>query len=78
MKLKCTAHGRRIIMLKGTGKWVHRTGDLSDCDSLNAKIGDEEIFRGTKYDQDAARRRVDPAQRLLYEIFAGGVKSTDA
>jgi hypothetical protein len=72
MKLKCVKHDRRVMILENTGKWVHRTGDLSDCDSLNAKIGNEDISRGTNVltKIDLTRESVDPAQRLLYDIFA--------
>jgi hypothetical protein len=44
-KLKCTAHGRRVMILETTGEWIHRE-DASNCDSLNAKIGHGQITRG--------------------------------
>lgn len=38
MKLKCDAHDRRVLVLDG--KFAHRTGDMSKCDSKTATIGD--------------------------------------
>lgn len=71
MKLKCVQHDRRLMILKGGGKWVHRTGDGSDCDSPTAIIGEQKIVRGTKVlTNGVATAKMDPARRLLYEIFA--------
>jgi hypothetical protein len=82
MKLKCVKHDRRVMILDNGEQWVHRTGDLSDCDSLNAKIGEEEIGRDTNtfgygYGHESAKMsvKIDPAQRLLYDIFANGVSA---
>jgi hypothetical protein len=42
MKLKCDAHNRRV--LSGRSSWLHRTGDMSVCDSKTATIRDE-VFK---------------------------------
>lgn len=34
MKLKCTKHDRRVIT--GKNGFLHRTGDMSPCDSFHA------------------------------------------
>ena len=36
-KLTCTAHHRRVIT--GEKSFLHRTGDNSACDSIEARIG---------------------------------------
>lgn len=66
MKLKCDRHDRRVMILDN-GKWVHRTGDLSDCNSTSATIGKETLLRG---EVDSAREMLDPSVRLLYDIFS--------
>jgi hypothetical protein len=44
-KLKCTAHGRRVMILETDSQWIHRN-DGSNCDSVNATIGRGKITRG--------------------------------
>lgn len=39
MKLKCDKHNRRV--LTGKNGFLHRTGDMSPCDSMSATIGTE-------------------------------------
>lgn len=43
MKLKCDAHGRRVITIPGKTKFIHRNGDGSECLSRTATIGDKSI-----------------------------------
>lgn len=43
MKLKCDAHGRRVLSIDTDGanaRFVHRTGDNSDCGSKTASMRD--------------------------------------
>jgi hypothetical protein len=43
MKLKCDAHGRRVMSIRITDmhfRFVHRTGDKSRCDSGTASMMD--------------------------------------
>lgn len=70
MKLKCDKHDRRLMILKGD-KWVHRTEDLSDCDSISASIGDETVERGDIPigTDDSVREEIDSSMRLIYDIF---------
>lgn len=40
-KLKCRKHKRRVVAVDG--KFIHRTGDGSRCDSFTAVINSEEV-----------------------------------
>lgn len=40
MKLKCDAHGRRVLAVPGGSSFLHRTGDMSDCNSKVAVMQD--------------------------------------
>jgi hypothetical protein len=40
VKLKCVQHDRRVLTIPGGKKFLHRTGDLSKCDSKTAVLRD--------------------------------------
>lgn len=40
MKLKCEKHGRRVLSVSGSNSFLHRTGDMSKCDSKTAVLRD--------------------------------------
>ncbi len=40
MKLKCTNHGRRVVMVSTLPRFVHRTGDNSICNAKTAVLVD--------------------------------------
>lgn len=40
MKLKCDTHGRRVLAVSTSDKFLHRTGDMSVCDSQTATLRD--------------------------------------
>lgn len=72
-KLKCAKHDRRVMILEGSGKWVHRTGDLTDCDSLCAFIGEQTVRRGTmlmsKIDLARKQVRLHETETILRRSF---------
>lgn len=40
MKLKCDKHGRRVLSVSSSPSFLHRTGDMSKCDSKTASLTD--------------------------------------
>lgn len=40
MKLKCVQHNRRVLTVPNSTSFLHRTGDLSKCDSKTAVLRD--------------------------------------
>lgn len=40
MKLKCATHDRRVLTVPGVPSFLHRTGDMSKCDSKVAVMQD--------------------------------------
>lgn len=40
MKLKCDAHDRRVLTVPNSPSFLHRTGDMSKCDSKTASLTD--------------------------------------
>lgn len=57
MKLKCDTHGRRVLAVTTSDKFLHRTGDMSVCDSQTATLRDNisrtsRVFATAKSKQD--------------------------
>ena len=40
MKLKCDKHDRRVLSVETSPSFLHRTGDMSKCDSKTASLVD--------------------------------------
>jgi hypothetical protein len=40
VKLKCDKHGRRVLSVSNSPSFLHRTGDMSQCDSQRASLVD--------------------------------------
>jgi hypothetical protein len=40
MKLKCDKHNRRVLSISNSPSFIHRTGDMSTCDSQRASLVD--------------------------------------
>ena len=40
MKLKCDKHARRVMSVPNSPTFLHRTGDMSKCDSQRASLVD--------------------------------------
>jgi hypothetical protein len=40
MKLKCVQHDRRVLTVPGSSNFLHRTGDMSKCESKTAVLRD--------------------------------------
>jgi hypothetical protein len=47
MKLKCDQHGRRVLTIGD--HFVHRTGDMSKCDSKSAVLVDNRSHTTRSY-----------------------------
>lgn len=40
MKLKCETHGRRVLSVPTSNRFLHRTGDMSVCEGMTAALVD--------------------------------------
>jgi hypothetical protein len=69
MKLKCDAHGRRVLSVSTSPCFLHRTGDKSVCDSKTASLTDAR--------SKTKRTFVIVAHKHIPNLFALGPHSTN-
>jgi hypothetical protein len=72
MKLKCDKHGRRV--LSGKTSFLHRTGDMSKCDSKIAALVDNTSKTTRSFKLDGQGGLIAVATRKQH---AGQVSSTE-
>lgn len=69
MKLKCEKHDRRVLTVSSSPNFLHRTGDMSVCDSKYAVLRDN-VSKTT-------RKFAVFAHKHIPNLYALGPISTD-